>query len=95
MWKGALPRIQITITGENYDVSENLQTIASVLPFEQDLGRRTFLLDTIYTSKGIPVPPAPQQPVQPPQGQTKSSPAPTDGQIDGIAGGAPKEPALV
>jgi hypothetical protein len=48
----------VTITGENYDVSENLQTIAAVLQFETDPVRRAFLLDTIYAAKGIPVPPA-------------------------------------
>jgi hypothetical protein len=69
MWTGILPRIQITITGENYDISENLQTIAGVLQFEQDPIRRAFLLDTIYAAKGIPVPP-PVQPQQQPQQQT-------------------------
>jgi hypothetical protein len=58
IWDGVLQRIQVTITGENYDVSENLQTIAAVLQFETDPVRRAFLLDTIYAAKGIPVPPA-------------------------------------
>ena len=58
IWDGVLERIQVTITGENYDVSENLQTIAAVLQFETDPVRRAFLLDTIYAAKGIPVPPA-------------------------------------
>ena len=58
IWKGVLQRIRVTITGENYDVSEKLQTIAGVLQFETDPVRRAFLLDTIYAAKGIPVPPA-------------------------------------
>ena len=58
IWQGVLKRIRVTITGENYDVSENLQTIAAVLQFETDPIRRAFLLDTIYAAKGIPVPPA-------------------------------------
>ena len=58
IWKGVIQRIRITITGENYDESEQLRTIASVLQFETDPVRRAFLLDTVYAAKGIPVPPA-------------------------------------
>ncbi len=67
-WEGVLPRIQVTITGENYDTAENLITIASVLQFETDPVRRAFLLDTIYAAKGIPVPPAVQQQMEQGQG---------------------------
>lgn len=63
IWEGVLPRLEVTITGENYDTAENLMTIASVLQFEQDPIRRAFLLDTIYAAKGINVPPAVQQQV--------------------------------
>lgn len=87
MWTGVLPRIQITITGENYDISENLQTIAGVLEFETDPVRRAFLLDTIYTSKGIPVPPAVQ--VAPQQAQTPPA-TPTLQTKRAITGGAPQ-----
>lgn len=100
IWTGILSRLQVTITGENYDVSENLQTIASVLPFETDPTRRAFLLDTIYTSKGIPVPPpqppAPPQPGQPVPGQPQpgqSTPTPTNGQINGISKTSAQQPA--
>lgn len=61
MWKNVLTRIYITITGENYETAEHLQTIASVLQFETDPVRRAYLLDTIYAAKGIAVPPAVQQ----------------------------------
>lgn len=61
IWKGLLPRLHVTITGENYSETENLQTIASVLQFEQDPKRRAFLLDTVYAAKGIPVPPPMEQ----------------------------------
>jgi hypothetical protein len=56
IWKGVLPRIYVTITGENYAIEEQ-ETIATMLQFEQDPGRRAFLLDYIYRSKGVPVPP--------------------------------------
>lgn len=82
MWDGILPRIRITITGENYDVSENLQTIASSLQFEQDPVRRAFLLDTIYSAKGIPVPPAVQQAITQPQNGGPT----TDKQMEALAG---------
>jgi hypothetical protein len=73
IWDGILPRIQITITGENYEFAEEMHTISSVL--EQDPVRRAFLLDTIYSAKGIPVPPAVQpQPQAQPQPQSAPSP---------------------
>lgn len=71
IWDGVLPRIHVTITGENYNESANMQTIASLLQFEDDPTRRAFLMDSIYSAKGIPIPPkpAPQpQQVQPQQG---------------------------
>lgn len=93
IWEGVLSRIHITITGENYDGSENLQTIASVLQFETDPMRRAFLLDYIYSSKGIPVPPAVQQQAQE-QGTDASM---TNKKMEGIASaGVPSpEPELV
>jgi hypothetical protein len=92
LWDGILSRTRVTITGENYDVSENLQTIASVLTFEQDPVRRAFLLDTIYAAKGIPVPPAVQQGLQ----AEKSEGPATKQQIESIAkAGLPSEGALV
>lgn len=92
LWDGILSRTRVTITGENYDVSGNLQTIASVLTFEQDPVRRAFLLDTIYAAKGIPVPPAVQQGLQ----AEKSEGPATKQQIESIAkAGLPSEGALV
>lgn len=82
MWEGVLARLRVTITGENYDVSENLRTIASVLNFETDPVRRAFLLDTIYAAKGIPVPPAVQQTVQPEQSAQGAN---TKTQLEAIA----------
>lgn len=56
IWKGVLPRLHVTITGENYRVEEQ-ETIASMLQFEQDMVRRGFLMDYVYRMRGIPVPP--------------------------------------
>lgn len=89
IWDGILPRLHITITGENYDTSENLQTIAATIQFETDPVRRAFLLDTIYSAKGIPVPPSVQQaPAAPAKGATNR-------QIDAITAGTPTEQSPV
>jgi hypothetical protein len=57
IWKGVLPRLRVTITGENYLVEE-VQTISELIGYEQDPMRRAYLLDLIYAAKGIAVPPA-------------------------------------
>lgn len=64
IWKGVLPRINVTIVGENYLVEE-VDTIAQLLQYEQDPVRRAYLLDIVYAAKGIPTPPeATPQPVE-------------------------------
>lgn len=57
IWKNVLPRLRVTITGENYLVEE-VQTISELIGYEQDPIRRAYLLDLIYAAKGIAVPPA-------------------------------------
>lgn len=57
IWKGVLPRLQVTIVGENY-LTEEIQTVSELIAYEQDPVRRAYLLDMIYAAKGIPVPPA-------------------------------------
>ncbi len=66
IWDGIMPRLHVTITGENYTGNEMLQTIGSLLQFEDDPMRKAFLMDSIYAAKGIPIPPKPE--VQPQQG---------------------------
>lgn len=58
IWEGVLPRLYVTITGENY-LTEEVDTISSLLQYEQDPIRRAYLLDMVYAVKGIPTPPAP------------------------------------
>lgn len=58
IWDGVLPRLYVTITGENY-LTEEVDTISSLLQYEQDPIRRAYLLDMVYAVKGIPTPPAP------------------------------------
>lgn len=57
IWKGVLPRMFITITGENSDMADNIADLTALLEKEVDPERINFLLDTIYKVRGIPVPP--------------------------------------
>lgn len=57
IWKNVLPRLRVTITGENYLIEE-MDTISQMIGFEEDPIRRAYLLDMIYAAKGIAVPPA-------------------------------------
>jgi hypothetical protein len=57
IWKGVMPRLFITITGENSDMADNITDLTQLLNMEQDPERIAFLLDSIYKIRGIPVPP--------------------------------------
>ncbi len=74
LWTGVLPRLFVTIVGENFNIEEQ-GTIVSMLQFETDAGRRAFLMDYLYSIRGIPVPP-PAAPGQVPQ-QQNPQPQPT------------------
>ena len=63
VWEKILPRLWISITGENTDFEDEFQTISSLLQFETDPIRRAYLLDRVYAMKGLPVPPPVQQDV--------------------------------
>lgn len=68
VWDGVLPRMFVTITGENSDLQDQVQDLVNLVNFEQDPGRRNWILDSIYKIRGIPIPPAaPPQPQQQPQ----------------------------
>lgn len=57
IWEDVLDRMNVTIVGENRDISDQMETIGNLIQLEQDPERRAFLLDSIYKLKGIPVPP--------------------------------------
>jgi len=69
IWKGVLPRIFITITGENSDIADQVTDLLAMIKFEQDPERIAWILDTIYKARGIPIPPkkeqAPPEPLMP------------------------------
>lgn len=64
VWEGVLPRIFVTITGENSDLADQIQDLVSFMGLEQDPERLAYLLDSIYKIRGIPVPP--KRPTPPP-----------------------------
>jgi len=57
IWKNVLPRLFVTITGENSDLGDQVTDLVNLLSLEQDPVRINFLLDQIYKIRGIPVPP--------------------------------------
>ena len=57
IWKGVLPRIFITITGENSDIQDQIQDLIALVKMESDPERVAWILDTIYKARGIPIPP--------------------------------------
>lgn len=61
IWEGVLTRLFVTITGENSDAADNIQDMVQLLNIEQDPDRISFLLDSIYKIRGIPVPPKKEQ----------------------------------
>lgn len=82
IWKGVMPRLLVTITGENYDGTDYIQDITALLGFETDPVRLDWMLDRIYKIRGIPVPPkSPQQP--PSQMQPDQTMSPQQGMQNG------------
>jgi hypothetical protein len=57
IWKDVINRIWVTMTGENADFNDEMQTIYSMIQLETDPVRRAYLLDRIYAMKGLNVPP--------------------------------------
>lgn len=77
MWKDFIPKVRVSITGENYTLATELDSISSFIQLEQDPVRRTALIEMAMAKKNINVaalpktPPAPvQQPAQPQQQDT-------------------------
>jgi len=60
IWESVLPRMFVTITGENSDIQDQLQDLVNLIQYEQDPERRAWILDTVYKVRNIPIPPKPQ-----------------------------------
>ena len=65
IWEGVMPRLFVTITGENSDIQDQLQDLLQLLQLEQDPERVSWILDTIYKARGINIPPKKEQEVTP------------------------------
>ena len=63
IWKGVLPRIFVTITGENSDLADQVTDLVNLVKLEEDPLRRAWIMDQIYRIRNIPIPPKPE--VQP------------------------------
>lgn len=61
IWTGVLPRLLVTITGENSDIQDQVQDLVNLVGLEIDPDRIAWILDTIYKSRNIPIPPAKEQ----------------------------------
>lgn len=72
MWKDFKPRVRVSITGENYALAEELDTLNGFIQLEQDPIRRTALIEMAMAKKNIDIvslPKTPPQPIQPQQPQ--------------------------
>ena len=79
MWKGFLPRVIVSITGENYNLMSELETLKTFITLEQDPQRRTALIEIAMQKKGLDIAKLPKtppmQPQMPQQGQQQMQPA--------------------
>jgi len=69
--KEVKPRVSVIISGENINLAEEMESLASFITLEADPVRRTALIEMAMKMKGIDVdklPKTPPQPVQQPQG---------------------------
>lgn len=75
MWKDFEPRVRVSITGENYALSTELDTLSSFIQLEQDPVRRTALIEMAMRKKNIDVSALPKSlPASSPQAQPAESP---------------------
>lgn len=68
IWKSVLPRLMVTITGENSDIQDQLQDLVNLVGLEQDPDRIAWILDAIYKARNIPIPPPREE--KPPENMT-------------------------
>ncbi len=67
MWKSFKPRVRVAITGENYNLAVELETLQTFIALEADPVRRTALIEIAMGKKGIDAKSLPKtQEVQPP-----------------------------
>jgi len=57
IWEDVLPRLQLTITGENMDSAEEIETLTTFIQLETEPIRRGELMDIAYKAKGYDITP--------------------------------------
>ena len=62
MWEGFKPRVKVVITGENYNLASDLETLKSFIALEQDPIRRTALIEMAMRKKNIDIEILPKTP---------------------------------
>lgn len=67
MWDDFRPRAIVSIVGENYALQSELQTLQTFIALEQDMTRRTALIELAMKKKNIDVDKLPKTPLQPVQ----------------------------
>ncbi len=80
IWKGIFPRLLVTITGENSDVADQMQDLMALVQLESDPDRVAWILDTMYKTRGIPIPPKKEQPAPEMVNPNQPQPNPKGGQ---------------
>ncbi|MFA5394648.1 MAG: hypothetical protein WC346_01365 [Methanogenium sp.] len=69
MWEDFKPRVKVAITGENYNLAVELETLQTFIALEQDPVRRTALIEIAMGKKGIDAKSLPKTPPVQPQQQ--------------------------
>jgi len=67
MWTDFKPRVRVSITGENYNLAVELETLQTFIQLEQDPVRRTALIETAMKKKNMDVANLPKTPPMAPQ----------------------------
>jgi hypothetical protein len=82
MWNDFKPKVRVTITGENYNLAAELDTLNTFIQLEQDPIRRTALIEMAMQKKNIDVSALPKTPPQPIQSvQNKAQPNELDNML--------------
>ena len=76
MWKGFKPRVKVVITGENYTLVSDLETLKAFITLEADPIRRTALIEMAMTKKGIDIETLPKTEAPQPQAMPQTLPQP-------------------
>ena len=81
MWDGFKPRVKVVITGENYQLASDLETLKAFITLEQDSVRRTALIEKAMAKKNIDVSKLPKSPPQPLPQPTQAQPQVSNKQV--------------